>query len=169
MYKFALRISVFALAAVGAFAQTNLPAVVIHTTGMIGIAEGETARFNALNPGLLPPATGANCPGVLTFYGPEGGVLKTTTVNVAPGQAQYLDLFASSDLSLIIGERKQIRATITVPAAPSPASTSASATPAPNGPQAACRLIGTLEILDSGTGRTQVVIGAAHDVPSSTN
>lgn len=155
--KIVCRISVLALAAAGASAQsTVIPAVVTRTTGMIGIAEGQTARFNVLNPGVLPPAAGVACTATLTYFGPDGSTLKTTSVTVPPGQAQYLDLFADADLGLMIDQRKQIRATVTIPAlAPQPST----------GPAAACPLIGTLEILDSLTGRTQVVLGGTHDVP----
>jgi hypothetical protein len=157
--KIVYRIGVFALAAAGAFAQsTVIPAFVVHTTGMIGIAEGQTARFNVLNPGVLPPAAGATCTVTLTYYGADGGVLKTTStpVSVPPGQAQYLDLFADADLGLMIDQRKQIRATVTIPAlVPQPST----------GPLGACTLIGTLEILDSLTGRTQAVLGGTHEVP----
>lgn len=165
--KFAYRISVFILAAAGGFAQSTIPPIVVHTTGMIGLAEGQTARFNVLNPGVLPPALGVNCTAVLTFFGPDGGVLKTATVTAGPGQAGYLDLFSQADLNLPVDERKQIRATYTLPAivpppTPTPVSTPTAAAPT----RSACTLIGTLEILDTLTGKVQAVIGAAHQVPS---
>lgn len=163
MSKLACRISVFALAAAGAFAQTNVaPAAVTRTTGMIGIAQGDTARFNVLNPGVLPPAIGVACTAVLTYYGPEGGVLKTASVPVSPGQAGYLDLFSSSDLNLMIGERKQIRATFTVPAVVPQSSTGSTSS---SEPAAICPLIGTLEILNTNTGQTTAVLGGTHAVP----
>jgi hypothetical protein len=155
--KLAYRIGVFALAAAGVFAQSTIPPVVVHTTGMIGLAEGQTARFNVLNPGVLPPALGPTCTAALTFFDGTGKALKTSTVTATPGEAQYLDLFADADLALMIDQRKQVRATFTLPAiVPAPAS----------GPLSACSLIGTLEIMDSITGRTQAVIGGTHEVPS---
>jgi hypothetical protein len=162
MSKFGYRISVFALAAIGAFAQSTIPPVVIHTTGMIGLAEGQTARFNVLNPGVLPPALGMSCTATLTFIGGDGKVLKTASVTATPGEAQFLDLFGDADLALMIDQRKQIRATFTLPAiVPPPTSTAGPAVP-----PSACTLIGTLEILDTLTGRTQAVIGGTHLVPS---
>ena len=154
--KIVYRISVFALAAAGAVAQsTAIPVVVTHTTGMIGIAEGQTARFNVLNPGVLPPAAGVSCSATLAYFGANGNLLKTASVTVTPGQAQYLDLFGDADLGLMIDQRKQIRATVTIPAlVPQPST----------GPAGACTLIGTLEILDTLTGRTQAVLGGTHDV-----
>ncbi len=52
MFKLAQRICVFALAAAGLYAQTTVtpPLQVTRTTGMVGIAEGQTAQLNALNP-----------------------------------------------------------------------------------------------------------------------
>lgn len=154
--KIVYRISVFTLAAAGALAQsTAIPVAVTHTTGMIGIAEGQTARFNVLNPGVLPPAAGVTCTATLAYFGANGSTLKVASVTVLPGQAQYLDLFGDADLGLMIDQRKQIRATVTLPAlVPQPST----------GPQATCPLIGTLEILDTLTGRTQAVVGAIHAV-----
>src|SRR5580693_92441 len=137
MTKLVYRISVFALAAAGAFsqrafAQSTLPPVIVHTTGMIGLAEGQTARFNVLNPGVLPPALGMTCTVALTFFDGAGKVLKTSTVTATPGEAQYLDLFGDADLALMIDQHKQIRATFTLPAiVPAQAS----------GPSSACSLI----------------------------
>jgi hypothetical protein len=162
MLKLVYRISVFALAAAGAFsqralAQSTIAPVVVYTTGMIGLAEGQTARFNVLNPGVLPPALGLTCTAALTFFDGAGKVLKTSTVTATPGEAPYLDLFGDADLALMIDQRKQIRATFTLPAiVPPPAS----------GPLSACSLIGTLEILDTLSGRTQAVLGGMHEVPS---
>jgi hypothetical protein len=163
MSKFVSRISVFALAAMGAFAQSTIPPVVIHTTGMIGLAEGQTARFNVLNPGVLPPALGMSCTATLAFIGGDGKVLKTASVTATPGEAQFLDLFGDADLALMIDQRKQIRATFTLPVIVPPPATSAAS---PAVPQSACTLVGTLEILDTLTGRTQAVIGGIHLVPS---
>ncbi len=164
MSKLVYRISVFALAAAGAFAQSTIPPVVVHTTGMIGLAEGQTARFNVLNPGVLPPALGLNCTAVLTYWGADGGVLKTATVTAGPGQAQYLDLFSIADLNLPVDQRKQIRATFALPAIV-PVTTPGSSASTPNAPVSACTLIGTLEILDTFSGKVQAVIGASHEVP----
>lgn len=163
-------LSVFLLAAAGLAAQTNIPATGTRTTGVIGIASGETARFNVLNDHMAEASAATSCSAVLTFYNAAGTVLKTATVSVAPGTAGYLDLFSSADLSLAIGQREQIRAAFAVPLIPNTSSTgttasttSASAPPA-NVPE--CRLIGTIEILDAVTGRTLAVLGGTHRTPS---
>jgi len=150
MFKFAL--SMFLIAA-GASAQT------VYTFGMVGVAEGQIARVNALNPGVAPPAVGVVCAAQLTFIDGAGVVLKTSAVSVLPGKEAYLDLFADKDLALPVNERRQIRATITIPpvVVPPPTTTSVSA---------ACTLIGTLEIFDAISGKTEVVLGGEHLVPS---
>ena len=154
MFKFALSIC---LIAAGVSAQQ------IYTFGMVGIAEGQTARVNALNPGVAPPALGVICPAQLTFLDGQGNVLKTATVSVLPGKESFLDVVAINDLALAIDQRKQIRATITIPpfTVPPPNPTT---TPIAT----ACTLIGTLEIFDTISGKTQVVLGGTHLVPGLT-
>jgi len=161
MVKFTRGICVFALAASGLWAQTSTPAPeqAAGTTGMVGVAEGQFARFNVLNPGVLPPAVGVICNALLTFIGPDGGVLKTKLVTVNPGQSDYLDLFSDVDLALAVGERKEVRATFTTP----PVIPVAAATPATT----PCELIPTLELVDELSGKTQVVLGGIHAVPGS--
>ncbi len=162
MFQFAQGISVFALAAIGLCAQTVItpPARVMRTSGMVGIAEGQTAQLNALNPGVMPPAMGAICSGLLSIVGEDGTVLKSKTVNVAPGTSQSLVIDSVKDLALPTAERKQIRATITIPPILPPTATST--TPV----TAACKLIGTLEIFNTLDGHTQVTVGTVHLVPS---
>src|SRR5579863_6158415 len=104
MHRFAHGIVVFALAACGLGAQTVVtpPVQVTLTSGMVGIAEGQTARLNALNPGVAPPAaTGEICSGLLSFLGEDGKVLKSATVNVLPGTNQYLAIDSDADLAQI--------------------------------------------------------------------
>jgi hypothetical protein len=165
-------LSVFVLAAAGLQAQPILPATDTRTTGVIGIASGETARFNVLNDHMAEAATTSICSAVLTYYGADGTLLKTATVAVAPGTAGYLDLFSSTDLSLAADQREQIRATFAVPLIPNTTSTSSSSsttstTAAPPANVPACHLIGTLEILDAVTGRTLVILGGTHKAPSA--
>ena len=163
MFRFAQRICVFTLAAAGAFAQIVTTPAVARTTGMIGLAEGQTARLNVLNPGIEPPAAGVICSAMLEFMDGTGKVLKSASVSVTPGQAALFDLFADADLSLAADSRTEIRAVITLPAVIPVAVSTGPTTPQP----AACTLIGTLEIFDSVTKRTQAVLGGWHDVPAS--
>jgi hypothetical protein len=164
MFRYAQRICVFTLAAAGAFAQaTSTPApstvTTTSTTGMIGLAEGQTARLNVLNPGILAPAVGMICSVNLAFTDGTGKLLKTTNVSVAPGQSAPFDLISDTDLYLAIGTRVEIRAVIIPP----------TAIPVTSATPASCSLIGTLEIFDSSTKRTQAVLGGFHDVPAATS
>ncbi len=163
MFHFAQRMCVFAFAAAALYAQTvtTPPVQVKLTSGIVGIAEGQTAQLNALNPGVAPPAaTGLICFGLLSILGEDGTVLKSKTVSVAPGTSQSLVIDSVKDLALPTAERKQIRATITIPPFLPPTATSTTpATPA-------CKLIGTLEIFNTLDGHTQVTLGTVHLVPS---
>ena len=163
MFKHAQRICVFTLAATGlaamGLAQT-VPVQETKTTGAVGIAYGQTARFNVLNRGIAAPAVGVVCSAVLSYYDGKGAMLKQSNVTVLPGQIGSLDLFSDVDLALPAVQRKQIRATVSVPLIPPPASAAADTKPSP-----ACRLIGTLEIFDALSGKTEVVLGATHPVP----
>ena len=159
MLKLVQGICVFALAASGLMAQTVTPAQAVETTGMAGVAGGQYAHFNVLNPGVLPPATGVMCSALLTFLGDDGGVLKTKLVSVAPGHSAYIDLFSDLDLALALDARKEIRATYTIP----PVVPVAGAATVPT----SCTLIATLEVIDELTQKTQAVLGGIHSVPDA--
>lgn len=163
MFKSGQRLSVFALAAVGLCAQTVItpPAQVTLTSGMVGIAEGQTAQLNALNPGDTPAAADVACSGLLTVLGEDGKVLKSATLSVSPGTSQHISLDSVMDLALAVGARKEIRAGITIPPVPPPTATS-TPTPTP-----VCKLIGTLEIFNTLDGHTLVSLGTVHLVPEA--
>lgn len=151
---------VLALGAMALSAQVVTPPNSVLTTAMVGIAEGQTARLNLLNPGVQPPAVGAICTAAVEYLDNTGAVLKTASVTVNPGKSAWVDLHSDTDLNLAVGDRREIRATITIPGIlpPTTASggTSTTATPVP-----ACKVIPTLEIFDSLTGRTQAALGRA--------
>jgi hypothetical protein len=158
MFTFAQRICVFAFAAAALFAQsTPAPIAVTHTSGIVGITDGQFARLNALNPGVASPAVGVVCTATLEFVDGAGTLLKSKTVSVTPGKNAYLDIFGDVDLMLAGLDRREIRAVITIPVVV-PASGTSTTPPA-------CTLIGTLELVDEPSGRTQEVLGVAHPVP----
>jgi len=165
MFTFTQKMCVFAMAAVGLFAQSTpvVPAPETRTSGMIGITDGQAARLNVLNPGVLnpgvaAPAVGVVCTATLNFWDGKGTLLKTAPAIVLPGQSQYLALFSHKDLALTALDRREIRAAITIPAiVPPPTSTTTTA---------ACTLIGTLEIFDESTSKTNVVLGIGHVITS---
>ena len=164
MFQFAQRISVFALAAAGLYAQTNVtpPLQVTRTTGMVGIAEGQTAQLNVLNLQDAAPSTAPTCSALLTFLADDGTMLKSKTVNVAPGTSQPLVIDSVKDLTLAVNARKEIRATITIPPVPPPSAASTTSV------KPVCKLIGTLEIFNTLDGHTQVALGTLHLVPDVT-
>ena len=149
---------VLALSAMALAAQV-VPNYTLQTTAMVGIAEGQTARLNLLNPGVLPPALGVVCTATVVYLDGAGTVLKTASVTVTPGTSQGADLHSDSDLGLAAGQRREIRGTIAIPVVPPPVTATGTATAVP-----ACKLIPTLEILDSLTGRTQAVLGHVETV-----
>jgi hypothetical protein len=167
MLIYAQRICVFMVAAAGLYAQTaapNMPVTDTRTSGAVGIAQGQTARFNVLRPNETAIVA---CTAVLTYFDGAGTQLKWSTITVAPGTVGHLDLFSDADLALEAGQRKQIRVTVAVPAVPvetpssSSSSTTAKAVPV-------CRLIPTLEILDDVTGKASVVLGGFHHIADDT-
>ncbi len=141
MFKTLQRVCVFAGAALalagGAAAQSTQPMlpVALRTSGMVGLAAGQTARLNVLNPGVLAPAVAVACVAQLSFLNAEGVVLKTTSVTVPPGQSMPFNLDREVDL-IVSDLRVEVRAVI--------AYTSNT-----------CALLPTLEVFDDGTGRTQ--------------
>jgi hypothetical protein len=142
-------VCIIGLAGAAAAQTATGPAVTpaFRTSGMVGLTAGQTARLNVLNPGTEGPIiAGANCVAQLSFVNGAGVVLKTTSVNVAPGQSAPFNL--DRDVDLIVSDfRVEVRATIQAPGA----------TPATSANVAACRLIPTLEVFNDDTGRTQFV------------
>jgi hypothetical protein len=138
---------------------TSMPVLFpqVQTFGMVGLTEGQTARLNLLNPGVLPPlATGAICSVQASFLDSKGTVLKTAPLLVPPGQSVPFDLDRDTDLTTVADQRVQIRATLQTPA-PSPVFANPIAL-------FGCPLIPTLEIFNKDTGRTQVVLTETRSV-----
>jgi hypothetical protein len=152
---------VFALAALTLPAQTVAAATNVRTTGMVGLADSQTARLNLLNPGALAAASEVTCTAKVSFVDGQGNVLKSATLTIAPGKSAALDLRSDTDLSLIAGDRREIRAVISsssiVP--PPTAVTAAPVTPA-------CATVPTLEIFDTVSGRTLLTLGHTVTVPA---
>lgn len=115
--------------------------------GMIGIAQGQTARLNlvhAVSGDVLSPPD--PCRALLRFFDADGNLLARRRVDVAPGRSTFLDFtpsFAPPIGDVIAPARAQIRAAVAFGSdsllAPDP-----------------CRV--TLEIFDNATGRTEIVL-----------
>ena len=126
-----------------------------QTSGMVGIAAGQSARLNALNPGLPAPlGTAARCPAVLSLVDDQGTVLKTASVTVDPGKSISLDLNRDRDIASAAG-RVEIRAVVSMPPVTAPSPTAPPILPPV---LSYCTLIPTLEIIDNDTMRTHVVL-----------
>lgn len=114
--------------------------------GMIGIAEGQTARLNLVNIGTvgIPPGP---CRATLEFFDGAGNVLASRRVRVLEGNATSLDF----ELPAV-----QVNGDATV-ATPLRAEIRAAVAPIDNGvPPGPCRA--TVEIFDTATGRTSVLL-----------
>jgi hypothetical protein len=112
--------------------------------GMIGIAQGQTARLNLVNTAspdavlLAPP-----CRARLRFLDADGNVLTHMRVEVAAGHSTLLDYapaFVGTNADVVGPARAEIRAAVTFD----------DAELAPP-----CRI--TLEIFDNATGRTSIL------------
>jgi hypothetical protein len=150
---------IFAMSASILAAQSTPAIPAVQTTPMIGLADGQLARLNLLNPGVLAPATGVICSAAVSFVDAGGTVLKTGSLSIPPGKSMAFDLLSNVDLGLAYSDRREIRALVATPAATPVATSSTAAAPA-------CKLISTLEIFDSATGRTLVVVGRLETIPS---
>ena len=159
MFKSVYLTCVLTLSAVGLSAQVSTVLPEVRTTGMVGIGDAQTAQLNLLNPGVEALAVGIVCTAMVSFVDASGTVLKSATLTIAPGKSMPFILRSDVDLNLIAGQHREIRATISTPGIPPPATPTASAT------STGCKLIPTLEILDTVTGRTLVVLGHAAEIP----
>jgi len=115
--------------------------------GMVGIADGQTARLNIVNVGVLDPTTGLPpdpCRARLQFVDADGNELASRGVAPEMGHAKFLDFtprFVPVDTAAAAPLRAEIRAVVLTD----------------NGlPPGPCRL--TLEIFDNVTGRSEVVL-----------
>lgn len=159
MHKYVHLALVTTLSAFGLHAQAVLGLQQIETTGMVGIASGQTAQLNLLNPGIQAPALGVMCPATVSFWDSAGKQLKSATLTVIPGQSQSFAIKSDTDLNLATGARTEIRAVIAQP----PISPSATTGPAA---AAVCKVVPTLEIVDTASGRTLVILGHTTTIPS---
>lgn len=126
-----------------------------ETSGMVGITTGQTARLNALNPGVPAPlATGARCSVQVSFVDDQGNVLKNDQITVNPGKSTPFEFVMSS------AGRLEIRAVITF-SQPTPVANPSTGTAIAFPLAVLCPLIPSLEIVDPDN-KTQVVLTDFH-------
>jgi hypothetical protein len=115
------------------------------TFGMVGLGSGQTARLNALAlPVGGPIIAGASCQVTFDFYDATGKSLGTSTATVAQGAAVHDDLAGTS------ADRAEIRGTVRAALVTSPAA----GTPV----SGSCPVLPTMEIFDTSTGQTTVML-----------
>jgi hypothetical protein len=127
------------------------------TFGMVGLGTGQTARLNAFAlPVGGPIIAGASCQVTFDFYNEAGKSVKTGTATVAQGAAVHFDMLRTEVDSL--AGRSEIRGTVRT------AFVNPSAVPTPgtrvrrSHPSGFCSVLPTLEIFDSSSGQTTVVL-----------
>ena len=138
------------------------------TFGMVGLSTGQTARLNAFALPLGGPIiAGASCQVTFNFYDAKGNSLKAGTATVAQGAAVHFDLLGT-EASTVLG-RSEIRGTLRA------AFVNPSAVGTPGMPgmpitpiSAFCSVLPTLEIFDSASGQTTVVLQQTTALPMVT-
>ena len=141
------------------------------TLGMVGLSTGQTARLNALALPLGGPIiAGASCQVTFDFYDASGKSVKTGTATVAQGAAVHFDMLRTEVDSL--AGRSEIRGTVRT-AFMNPSAVPTSGTPITPGTPVTpvtpvsgfCSVLPTLEIFDSTSGQTTVVLQQTTALP----
>jgi len=157
----ALMLACAAFTAVRAGAQ---PAIIVAspqfmTFGMVGLNTGQTARLKAFALPLGGPLiSGASCQVTFDFYDATGKIVKTGTATVAQGAAVHFDMLRTEVDSL--AGRSEIRGAVRAAfVTPSPMLT-------PGTPVSAyCSILPTMEIFDTLSGQTTVVLQQTTPLP----
>lgn len=128
-----------------AIGQTPLAANQQMTTGVVGIAPGQTARINVLYPTAPAPILQPLCSVNLNIADDQGKILKTLAVSqFVAGRSVSLDLNADTDLAG--SPRTEIHGFSVAPPA--------------------CIFTATLELIDNITQKTVLVIGGRQTYPA---
>lgn len=149
-----LPVALLALAAMTASAQAQ-PGLGF---GLIGVAEGQSLRINALNLGNRSSTPATGCEVTLRFLDTKGAVLRENVVRLSAGQGAFLDL-RRAQVSDQPG-RAAVRGVLLF---------GFGGGGAPPGPDVRqdfdCNIVPTLELFDDSTGRTAVVLTDAKPLP----
>jgi hypothetical protein len=127
------------------------------STGMVGLAPGQTARLNLVNVGVAS-ASPLPCVLLLAFLDSNSKLLKQTLVSLKPGQAAFLDLPSDDAGGTVAENGPKIESAQRVPIRGigyNPLLAPGSAIPQP----LSCNLVPTLELFDTDTGRTVAILG----------
>ncbi len=125
------------------------------TFGMVGMAEGQSARLNAfLIPTGGPLVAGGSCQVTFTFLNDQGATLARTTLPVNQDQAVHFDY---PTLPAAAAASVEIRGTVQVAFTVTPGSTSAGSP--------SCSVVPTMEIFSPSNGQTALVLENPRAVP----
>ena len=107
------------------------------TSGVVGVAAGQTARLNVMYPSVPAPLLQVTCSATLAIADDQGTILKSKDFSLlSGGKSVSLDL--EGDLPGVM--RTQVHGLTTTPGG--------------------CHLVATLEIFDNATQKTVVVVGS---------
>jgi len=124
------------------------------SSGMVGLAFGQTARLNVVNVGAATPSP-IPCVLVLAFQDADGRILKQMFVSVMAGKAAQLDLTLSDSDGKASDQGREVNARVQIRGIGyNPLLSPGSGTPQPP----SCNLVPTLELFDTVTGRTAVIV-----------
>jgi hypothetical protein len=119
----------------------------IYSSGGVGIARGQAAKWKVTNTAPPPPVESPACAATLSFTNDQGQELKTEEVTVRGGESRSLDLDHSEVPTT--GGRAEIHARAVIPI------TGPVDQPIPGN---ICPAVLTLEIIDNATGKTTAVV-----------
>jgi hypothetical protein len=138
------------LSATVSLAQTPVPIPPqVYSSGALGIAPGQTAKWSVVNVRLPEPPVTPTCSAKLSFFNEQGQELKTETVSLAPGETRSLNLNADTDIPSA-GNRTTIHTVSVV-----------TATELAGQLLDLCSPVHSLEIIDNATGKTAVLAPGA--------
>jgi len=110
-----------------------------HSSSVVGIVSGQTARLNVLYPSIPAPMLQVMCSVTVSILDDQGGVLKTQDFQLIGGKSASISL--NADTNLTGAHAAQIHAvTLTHPASSA----------------GYCQVLPSLDIVDNATGKTLV-------------
>jgi len=140
-----------------------------QTFGMAGVAVNQTARLNVVNiatpPATANPVAPAPCKVTLDIFDDQNARLEELAIDdLAPGKAMHLDYPRPVSTSPSTPLRVQVRGVVTTSPTFPPTAMQGPAIPLPL-PSFACTVVSTLEVFDSDTGKSQIILANAAAVP----
>jgi hypothetical protein len=115
-----------------------------QTSGVVGVASGQTARLNVLYPTAPAPILQISCSATLGIADDQGTFIKSENLpQFSAGKSFSINVNADTDLAGVV--RTEIHGSVV----------------SPNG----CSFIVTLELIDNATQKTLLVVGSTQTYP----